>query len=139
MSRNGCRKWVWNSVIKRLETNRSRSRLTDDHDRKKIWLDLPHNGKQGEQLETSLLKKLKSYFKENVSIVAKYRTNKLSMFCPTKDRISWNQKTNIVYINQYPGCHNDYVCETDRNLITILSELVEKKDQLIFQNFRSCE
>ena len=61
------------------------------------------------------------------------------MFCPTKDRISWNQKTNIVYIIQYRGCHNDYVCETDRNLITILSELGEKKDQIIFQNFRSCE
>ena len=51
MSWNGCPQLVRNSVIKRLETNRSPSRLTDDDDdRKKIWLDLPYNGKQGEQL-----------------------------------------------------------------------------------------
>ena len=36
------------------------------HDRKKIWIDLPYNGIQGEQLVTSSIKKLKRYFKENV-------------------------------------------------------------------------
>ena len=68
----------------------------DDDDRKKIWLDLPYNGKLGEKQVTSLIKKLKCYFKEKVNIVVKYRTNKLSMFCPTKDRISWNQKANVI-------------------------------------------
>ena len=86
---NGYRKQIQNSVIRWLETNRSRPILTDDDERKKIWLDLPDNGKQGEQLVASLTKKKKRYFKEN--IVVKYRTNKLSMFCPTKDKISWNQ------------------------------------------------
>ena len=38
MSWNGYTKPVRNSVIKRLETNRSRSRLTDHDYRKKIWL-----------------------------------------------------------------------------------------------------
>ena len=53
-----------------------------------MWTDLSYNGKQGEQLVTSLIKKLKRYFKENVNILVKYRTDKLSMFCPTKDKIS---------------------------------------------------
>ena len=81
---------VTQNEFKRIETNKSHSRLTDDDDRKKIWLDLPYNGKLGEKLVTSLIKKLIRYFKEKVNIVVKYRKNKLFMFCPTKDRISWN-------------------------------------------------
>ena len=139
MSWNGYPKRVRNSVIKPLNTNKSHSRSADDDDRKKIWLDLPYNGKLGKKLVTSLIKKLKRYFKVNVKIVVKYRTNKLYMFCPTKDRISWNQKANVMYIIQCPGCHNDYVGKTDRNLITRLSEHGKKEDQPMFQHFWSCE
>ena len=112
MSWNSYPKRVQNSIMKRLETNRSRPRLTVDDDRKKIWLNLPYNGKQGEQMVTSLIKKLKLYFKMNVKIFVKYRTNKLFMFCSMKDRISWNQKANVICIIQCPGCHNDYVGKT---------------------------
>ena len=56
---NGRPKQVQNSVIKQREANISPPRLTDDDDRKKIWLGLPCNGKQGEQLVTSLIKTLK--------------------------------------------------------------------------------
>ena len=38
MSWNGYPKRVRNSVIKRIETNRSRSRLTDNDYRKRTWL-----------------------------------------------------------------------------------------------------
>ena len=75
----------------------------------------------------------------NVKIVVKYRTSKSSMFCPTKDRISWNQKANVIYIIQCSGCHNDYVGKTGRNLRTRLSEHGKKEDQPMFQHFRSCE
>ena len=54
---NGYRKQIRNSVIRWLETNRSRPILADDDERKKIWLDLPDIGKQGEQLVISLTKK----------------------------------------------------------------------------------
>ena len=139
MSWNGYQKWVWNSVIKRIGRNKSQSRLRDDEDRKKIWLDLPYNANLGEKLVTSLIKELKGYFKEKVNIAVEYRTNKLSMFCPTEDRISWNQRANVIYIIQCPCCHNGYVCKTDRNLITILSEHGKKEDQFMFQHFESCE
>ena len=82
---------------------------------------------------------LKRYFKKNANIVIKYRTNKLSIFCPTKNRISWTQKANVIYIIQCPGCDNDYVGKTDRNLVTRLSEHGKKEDQPMFQDFRSCE
>ena len=38
---------------------RQTDHATNDDDRIKVWLDLPYNGKQGEQLVTSLIKKLK--------------------------------------------------------------------------------
>ena len=66
MAWNGYPKRVQNSVIKRLDTNNSHSRSGGDDDRKKIWLDLPYNGKLGEKLVTSLIMKLKRYFKLNV-------------------------------------------------------------------------
>ena len=96
MSWNRYPKRVQNSLIRRIETNKSHSRLTGDNNRQKSWLDLPYNGKLGEKLLTSLMKKVKRCFKEKVNIIVKYRTNKLSMFCPTKDRISWNQKANVI-------------------------------------------
>ena len=129
---NGYPKQVRNSVVKWIGTNKSHSRLTDDDDRNKIWLALPCNGKLGEKLVTSLIKKLKRLFKEKVNIDVKYRTNKLSMFCPTKDRISWNQNANVIYIIQCLGGHNDYIGKTDRNLITRLSEHGKKEDQPMF-------
>ena len=114
-------KRVPNSVIKPPEVIRSRRRLKDDDDdREKIWLDIPVFGKQGKQVVTSLIKKLKRYFKENFNIAVKYSTNKLSLFCPTKDIISWNQKANFIYLIQCPGSHNDYVDKTNRKLITRL-------------------
>ena len=94
------------------------------------------NGKQAEQLVASLIKKLKYYFKDNVNTVVKYRTNKLYMFCPTEDRISWNQKTNAIYIIQ---CHGFQRGKRDRNLITGLSEHEKKEDQPKLQHFRSSE
>ena len=62
MSWNGYPKRVRNSIIKRLDTNKLLSKSADDDDRKKIWLDLPYNGKLGEKLVTSLIKKLKTLF-----------------------------------------------------------------------------
>ena len=61
------------------------------------------------------------------------------MFCPKKDRISWNQKANVINIIQCSGCQNDFVSRMDRNLITRLSEHEKKKDQFMFQHFWSWE
>ena len=61
------------------------------------------------------------------------------MFCTTEDRISWNQKANVIYIIQCSGCHNDNVDKTDRNLITTLPEHMKMEYQPRFQHFQSCE
>ena len=48
-------------------------------------------------------------------------------------------KANVICIIQCPGCHNDYVGKTDRNLTTRLSEHGKKENQPMFQHFQSCE
>ena len=45
----------------------------------------------------------------------------------------------MLYIIQCPGCNNNYVGKTDRNLITRSSEHGKKEDQPMFQTFGPCE
>ena len=58
------------------------------------------------------------------------------LFCPSKDRTSWNQNVNVIYIIQSPSFHIYYVGKTDRSIIIRLSEHQKKKYQSMFQHFR---
>ena len=97
MSWNAYPKYVRNSFINRLKSNINRNDNINNNkdDRKVIWINLRYLGKQttkGEQLTNSLTRKLKRSFKENIKFKTVYKTNKLSMFCNTKDSISAEQK-----------------------------------------------
>ena len=96
MSWNAYPKYVRNSFINRLKSNINRNDNINNNkdDRKVIWINLRYLGKQttkGEQLTNSHTRKLKRSFKENIKFKTVYKTNKLSMFCNTKDRISAEQ------------------------------------------------
>ena len=41
-----------------------------------------------------------------------YKTNKLLMFFNTKDSISAEQKSNVIYRITFPGCFQKYVGKT---------------------------
>ena len=99
MSWNAYLKYVRNSIINRLKSNVNRNDNINNNkdDRKVIWINLPYLGKKGEQLTNSLIRKLKRSFKENIKFKTVYKTNKLSMFCNTKDSISAEQKSNVIY------------------------------------------
>ena len=56
------------------------------------------------------------------------------MFCNTKDSISAEQKSNVIYSISCPGCFQKY----DRNLITRLDEHGTKVDQPIYQHLSNC-
>ena len=81
-------------MINRLKPNVIKNENINNNkdDRKVIWINLPYLGKKGEQLTNSLIRKLKRSFKENIKFKTVYKTNKLSMFCNTKDSISAEQK-----------------------------------------------
>ena len=106
MSWNAYAKHVRNSIINRLKSkvNRNDNINNKKDDRKAIWINLPYLGKKGEQLTNSLIRKLKRSFKENIKFKTVYKTNKLSMFCNTKDSISAEQKSNVIYRITCPGC-----------------------------------
>ena len=124
-------KYVHNSIINRLKLNTNRNDNTNNNkdDREVIWISLPYLGKEGEQLTNSLIRKLKRSFKENVKFKTVYKTNKLSIFCNTKDRVSVEQKSNVIYRITFPGCFQKYVGKTDGNLITRFDEHSIKVDQ----------
>ena len=124
-------KYVHNSIINRLKLNTNRNDNTNNNkdDREVTWISLPYLGKEGEQLTNSLIRKLKRSFKENVKFKTVYKTNKLSIFCNTKDRVSVEQKSNVIYRITFPGCFQKYVGKTDGNLITRFDEHSIKVDQ----------
>ena len=142
MSWNAYPKYVRNSLINRLKSNINRNDNINNNkdDRKVIWINLRYLGKQttkGEQLTNSLTRKLKRSFKENIKFKMVYKTNKLSMFCNTKDRTSAEQKS-VIYRITCPDCFQKYVGKTDRNLITRLDEHGTKIDQPMYQLLSNC-
>ena len=60
------------------------------------------------------------------------------MFCNTKDNISVEQKSNVIYRITCPGCFQKYVSKTDRNVITRLNEHGTKIDQPMYQYLSNC-
>ena len=125
-------------MINRLKSSVNRNDNINNNnkdDRKFIWINLSHLRKKGEQLTNSLIIKLKRSFKENVKFKMVYKTNKLSMFCNTKDSISVEQKSNIFYKITFPGCFQKYVGKTERNVITRPDEHGTKVDQPMYQKF----
>ena len=105
---------------------------TKKDDRKVIWINLPYLGKKGEQLTNSLIRKLKRSFNENIKFKKVYKTSKLSMFCNTKDNISAEQNSNVIYGITCPGCFKKYIGKTDRKVITKLDEHGIKVDQPMY-------
>ena len=135
MSWNAYPKYVCNSIINMLKSNVNRNdNINNKDDRKVIWINLPYLRKKDEQLTNSLIRKLKRSFKENIRFKMVYKTKKLSMFCTTKDSISAEQKSNVIYGITCPSCFQKYVGKTHRNLITRLDEHGTKVDQSMCQH-----
>ena len=89
---------------------------------KYLWLHLPYLGKEGDELLTKCLRKLKRNFNQPVIIKTLYRTNKLAMFGSNKDKLPMLDKSNLIYCFRCPGCDESYIGKTERNLYTRLDE-----------------
>ena len=60
------------------------------------------------------------------------------MFCNTKNSISVEQKYNVIYRITCPGCFQDYVGKTNRNLITRIDKHGTKVEQPMYQHLSNC-
>ena len=56
------------------------------------------------------------------------------MFCSAKESIPIHQKANVIYKVTCPGCNEDYVGKTGRNLVTRLNEHASHEDQSMYQH-----
>ena len=95
---------------------------------------MPYLGKQEEQLATMLVRKLHRYLKPNVKLIKLFNTKKASMFCPTKDKVTKEQKANVIYKIICPECNNVYVGKTDRCFGIHMNEHGTRSDQPMHQH-----
>ena len=114
MSWNGHPKYIRKSILHSINS--------EDKDLKKIWITLPHIGVKGESLIKSTVKKLRRNFKENVTIITRFHDTKISMFCSNKDKLKFEQKSNLIYEFTCRGCQKKYIGKTDRCLSIRLNE-----------------
>ena len=140
MSWNGFPRRVRSSILSRLSTNSSPKpddKPVDD-DTKTIWIRLPYMGKQGESITNKLLRNLKRCFKTAVQFKVSYNVQKISTFCPTKDRIPSYQTANVIYNTNCPGCGEDYIGKSER-CFGIRMECHGKRDNEPMHNhLRNC-
>ena len=130
--------YLYNVLLKRLNSNMNKSKEQTVDNRKKVWLNLPYLGDEGDRLTKSLIRKLSKCLNENVKFIKRYKTNKLAMFCSNKDHIQIQQKANVIYRITCPDCYNKYIGKTDRNIITRLDEHGTKPDQPMHLHLTNC-
>ena len=128
---------AWNNFPARIRQSLKRRFLSDEptkNDRtldqkETLWLNLPYLGKEGEFLVNNLKKKLKKCLSDfNLKVI--YKTNSISMFCSTKDKMSNLKKANLIYKFKCPGCLKCYIGKTERNLETRLLEHGKNKGKI---------
>ena len=146
MSWNGFPKYVAKSLINRLikekknpsAVSESESESNSEPEAPSIWLNLPYAGPKGETLVRSLTRKLRRYLKKNTRIVVRCKSKYLSFLCSTKDKVPLEQRSNIIYEIQCPGCGEKYIGKTDRCLLIRMNEQGTRVDQPMFRHLTSC-
>ena len=103
-----------------------------------IWLNVPYAGPQGELLTNGLVRKLRRYLKKNTRIVVRHKSKYLSFLCSNKDKIPIEQRANVIYEVQCPGCGEKYIGKTDRCLLIRMEEHGTRVDQPMFRHLTSC-
>lgn len=144
MSWNGFPRYIRISLCNRFKHYLERGRVEDNltiTNITTIWFKIPYLGKEGENLVTKCIKKLKRSFKTDVKFKISYGTKKLAMFCSNKDKIPTGLKSNCIYQFECPGCSERYIGKTDRNFDTRVSEHgTHRKDQntVVYKHLSDC-
>ena len=113
------RKSLLAKFLKEKPKNKNR---TDSQNIKVLWFNIPYNGPENDFLVRKLKQKLKKHLNNHFELRVIYKTNKIAMFCSNKDKIKPLDKANVIYKFKCPGCSNEYIGKTERNLITRLKE-----------------
>jgi hypothetical protein len=113
MSWNGFPLKIRNFFIHMLKnkvtSNINSSEQNADSDLPKIYLRIPYLGKQGENLVSNVIRKIRRSLKIPIKPIVIYQTKKTSFFCPKKDKIPELCQANVVYEFKCPGCGQTYI------------------------------
>ena len=80
MSWNSYPNQVYNSLLKRLNSNINKTKEQTVDDRKKFWLSLPYLGGKGDRLAKILFRKLNKCFNEYVKFIKCYKLADIDPF-----------------------------------------------------------
>ena len=140
MSWNGYPKYIRKSILHSINSslNRKKTIRIEDKDLKKIWIALLYIGVKVQSLIQSTVKKLRRNFKENVTMITRFNDTKISMLCSNKDKLKFEQKSNLIYEFTCPGCQKKHIGKTDRSLSIRLNEHATRDDQPTHQHLTSC-
>jgi predicted RNA-binding Zn-ribbon protein involved in translation (DUF1610 family) len=126
MSWNGFPLKIQNFFIHKLKnkvtSNINSSEQNADSDLPKIYLRIPYLGKQGKNVVSNVIRKIRCSLKIPIKPIVIYQTKKTSFFCPKKDKIPELCQANVVYEFKCPGCGQTYIGKTERNLQTRLTQ-----------------
>ena len=100
---------------------------------------IPYLGAEGEKLVKKLRNKLKRNLTRDLNIRIVYTTNKIVDFCSVKDKIPEQQKHDVIYNINCPGCGENYNGKTDCCFGARMNEQGNKIDQPMFQHLQNCE
>ncbi len=109
-----------------------------EEDAPSIWFNVPYAGEKGETLVKSLVSKLRRYLKKNTRVTVRYKSKKLGFLCSTKDKIPLEQRANVIYEIQCPGCGEKYVGKTDRCISIRMNEHGSRIDQPMYRHLTHC-
>ena len=141
LSWNGFPKSVRNKLISKYksdyESNANNS--IENNDIERIYMKIPYLGAEGDKLVNKLKKKLKHNVSRKLNIRIIYTTSKLIDFCSVKDKIPDQQKSNVIYNINCPGCGDNYIGKTDCCFGKRMHEQGNKPDQPMFLHLQKCE
>ena len=80
---------------------------------------VPYTGNQGDKLLSKMKKQLKKTLPEDVNTMISYKSTKLSIKFPVKDKTDFQHKNNVVYPSKCrsEGCCENYIRETNRRIV----------------------
>ena len=141
LSWNGFPKSVRNKLIRKyqIDYDFNEKRPSSDDEIESLAMKIPYMGPEGEKLVKTLKKKIKRNSSRNLRVRIIYKTTKISDFFSVKDKIPDEQKNDVIYDIQCPGCGEHYIGKTDCCFRKRMDEQGSKPDQPMFQHLEKCE
>ena len=140
-SYNGFPKWIVKRIMQQsLRPKRNVEEEAEDQD--VLYMTLPYNGKESENIVKRCKKRLYRLFKKEkkIKFSIRFRSTKVSFFTSNKDRIPHLSNSGVIYKYTCPGCSSVYIGKTENTLFNRTKQHGWcQADSAICKHFKDCE